>query len=245
MATDPFGAPAHPMALHTVLIPGLLCSPRLYEPMLGAVWQHGGVTVADTRRDDTMAGMARRLLDGAPERFALAGLSMGGYVALEVMRQAPERVRALALLSTSARPDTPEQTAARREQIAMARSGRYDELVQGAFPLVVDASNEQDDELRATLVAMSREVGPEVFCVQQEAVIGRADSRALLGSISCPTLVVHGAGDRLIAPENGAELAAGIADAEHLVLERCGHSPTLERPDAVGPAVGALLDRVG
>ena len=232
------------VALHTVLIPGLLCSPGLYEPVLGAVWQHGGVTVADTRRDDTMTGMAGRLLDGAPERFALAGLSMGGYVALEVMRQAPERVRALALLSTSARPDTPEQTAARREQIAMARSGRYDELVQGAFPLVVDASNEQNDELRATVVAMSREVGAEVFCVQQEAVIGRADSRTLLGSISCPTLVLHGAGDRLIAPEIGAELAAGIADAEHLVLDRCGHTPTLERPDAVGPALGALLDRV-
>lgn len=159
------------------------------------------------------------------------------------MRQAPERVRALALLSTSARPDTPAQTAARREQIALVRGGRFDELVHEVFPLIVDVSNEHDDELRATLSAMSHDVGPEVYCIQQGAIIGRADSRPVLGSISCPTLVVHGAGDRLIAPENGAELAAGIAGAKHLVLDRCGHSPTLERPDAVSPALGALLDR--
>jgi pimeloyl-ACP methyl ester carboxylesterase len=101
---------------HTVLIPGLLCSARQYEPLLPAVWSYGAVTIADNRRDSTLTAMAQRLLAAAPDRFALAGLSMGGYVALEVMRLAPARVTALALISTSARADSPEQVASRREQ---------------------------------------------------------------------------------------------------------------------------------
>ena len=118
--------------VHTILVPGLLCSPRLYAPVLPALWRCGAVTVADTRRDRSIPAIAARLLAEAPERFALAGLSMGGYVALEVVRQAPERVAALALLSTSARPDTPEQTAVRREQLAMVAEGRFDEVVTPA-----------------------------------------------------------------------------------------------------------------
>src|SRR5664279_5759606 len=92
------------LGLHTVFIPGLLCSARLYDPLLPAAWAHGAVTVADTRRDDTIHAMGARLLHDAPERFVLVGLSMGGYVAHEVMRQAPERVSGLALIGPSPRP---------------------------------------------------------------------------------------------------------------------------------------------
>ena len=154
-------------AVHTVLTPGLLCSARLYERVLPAVWEHGAATIADTRRDDTLPGIAARLLAGAPERFALAGLSMGGYVALEVMRQAPERVRALALISTSARPDTPEQSDTRRRQVAMTREGRFDEVVDTVFPIMVAASASEDQELHAVWSAMAHSVGPEAFCTQQ------------------------------------------------------------------------------
>jgi pimeloyl-ACP methyl ester carboxylesterase len=121
--------------LHTALVPGLLCSARLYERVLPAVWTHGAVTIADTRRNDTLGGMAERLLADAPERFALVGLSMGGYVAFEVLRRASERVLAIALVSTTARPDTRAQTTRRHSQMAMAHDGCFGELVETLFPV--------------------------------------------------------------------------------------------------------------
>ncbi|MDA0137816.1 alpha/beta fold hydrolase [Solirubrobacter deserti] len=229
--------------MHTILVPGLLCSPRLYEPVLPAVWGFGAVTIADTRRDDSIAGIAARLLAGAPERFALVGLSMGGYVALEVMRQAPSRVAALALMSTSARSDSPEQTAARREQLGRVEAGRFDEVVDAAFPKMVAESRVDDEALLATSRAMAAEVGPDVYVRQQEAVIARADSRPLLASIACPTTVVHGREDQLIAFKNGEELAAGIPGAVFAPIEGCGHTATLERPAECAAALGALLAR--
>ena len=124
-----------PRPLHTVLVPGLACSARLYEELMPYVWAHGAATLADTRRDHSIGGIAERLLADAPPRFALAGISMGGYVTLEVMRQAPERVRGLALISTSARSDTPEQEASRRQQIDLTHAGKFDDLVEAAFPV--------------------------------------------------------------------------------------------------------------
>src|SRR6266545_391087 len=112
----------------TVLIPGLLTSARLYAEQIPELWRFGPVTIADHTRDDTMAGLARRILAAAPPRFALAGLSMGGYIAFEIMRQAPERVAKLALLDTSALPDTAEQSESRRALIALAESGRFAEV---------------------------------------------------------------------------------------------------------------------
>src|SRR6187402_3054757 len=102
--------------LPTVLIPGLLCTPRLYAEQIPALWRFGPVTITNHTQDDSMAGIARRILAQAPPRFALIGLSMGGYVAFELQRQAPERVAKLALLATTARPDTPEQTEQRKRQ---------------------------------------------------------------------------------------------------------------------------------
>src|SRR5512135_1268766 len=102
-------------SLPVVLVPGLTCTARLYVDQIPTLWQFGSVTVADHRRDDSMANIARRILAAAPPRFALAGLSMGGFIAFEIMRQAPERVTRLALLNTQARPDTPEAGARRRD----------------------------------------------------------------------------------------------------------------------------------
>jgi pimeloyl-ACP methyl ester carboxylesterase len=227
--------------VHTVLVPGLLCSPRLFAPQLPVLWRHGSVAVADTLRDDGLDAIAARLLADAPERFVLAGLSMGGYVALEVLRQAPERVAALALLSTSARPDAPEQTEARRAQIAQTRDGGFAEVVDAAFARVVAPSRSQDAELLAAVRAMAADVGPEAFVRQQEAVARRPDSRPLLASIACPALVVHGSDDLLIDPEHGRELAQGIPGARLELLEGCGHTSSLEAPEAVATALDRLL----
>ena len=227
--------------LPTVLVPGLLCSARLYSEQVPQLWHWGPVMVADHRHDDTMAAIAARCLAHAPPRFALAGLSLGGYIAFEIVRQAAERVVKLALISTSARPDTPEQKDRRRAQIAAARAGRFLEIPELLFPLVVDRSRQDDDALRRGLEQMAVETGPDVFVRHQEAIMSRPDSRPDLAAIRCPTLVIHGAGDELIDPEHGVEIAAGIDGAELVVLDGCGHVPTLERPREVSEALGSLL----
>src|SRR5580693_8611623 len=130
-----FTAMAEPASdpLPVVLIPGLTCTARLYAEQIPALWQFGAVTIADHRRDDSMAAIARRILAAAPPRFALAGLSMGGYIAFEIMRQAPQRVGKLALLDTGARPEVPEQTERRGPAMAKAKSGRLAEVAEEAF----------------------------------------------------------------------------------------------------------------
>lgn len=223
--------------LAVVLVPGLLCTPRLYGEQIPALWQFGPVLVADHTRDDTMAAIARRLLASAPPRFALVGLSMGGYVALEVLRQSPERVAKLALLDTTARPDAPEQTEGRQRQIELARAGRFASIPDLLLPRFVAAARVGDRALEATVRAMAHETGAEAFVRQQTAIMGRADSRPSLAAIRCPTLVLVGAEDTLTPPERAAEMAAAIANARQVVVPACGHLSTLERPQAVTAAL--------
>lgn len=238
------GMATAPTPLHTVLIPGLLCSARLYEQLLPAVWSYGSVTIADNRRDSTVTAMAQRLLAAAPDRFALVGLSMGGYVALEVMRLAPERVTGLALISTSARPDSPEQVASRREQARAVSAGRFGELVDAVYPVLVDAGNIARTDLADFWRTMAHDIGPDAFVTQLAAVMARPDSRPDLSAIRCPTVVIHGTGDRLITPENAVEIADAIPGAQLTLVPDAGHMIAQEQPGAVAAAVGELLDAV-
>jgi pimeloyl-ACP methyl ester carboxylesterase len=231
-----------PVPLPTVLVPGLLCSPRLFAPQIPALWRRGPVTVADHTRDDTMAGVARRILDAAPPRFALAGLSMGGYAALEILRQAPERVDRLALLDTSARPDTPEQSERRRAQMAMAADGRFGEVADLLFPLLVHPAHTGDGALRSVVRAMAEDTGPEAFAREQLAIISRPDSRPGLAGISCPVLVLVGEGDQLTPPDLSREMAAAIPGARLVIVPGAGHASTLERPEAVTGALEEWLE---
>jgi pimeloyl-ACP methyl ester carboxylesterase len=184
-----------------------------------------------------MAAIARRILAHAPPRFALAGLSMGGYIAFEIMRQAPQRVARLALLDTSARPDTPEVSAARRVQMALAAGGHLAEALDALVPRLLHPARHSDAALRAVLSAMAAELGAEVFLRQQQANIGRADSRPTLADIHCPTLVLVGEQDVLTPPERALEMADGIAGARLVTVPECGHLSTLERPDEVTRAL--------
>jgi len=224
-----------------MLVPGLLVTARLYAEQIPALWRLGPETVADHTRDDSMAAIARRILADAPPRFALAGLSMGGYVAFEIVRQAPERVARLALLSTSARLDPPEITERRRRQIALAQEGRFRDVADMQFRLLVHRSRLDDEGLQTLVRLMADETGAEAFVRQQTAIIGRADSRPDLARIACPTLVVVGDGDELIAPENSVEIAGGIPGARLVTIAACGHLSTLERPAQVTAALGEWL----
>lgn len=228
-------------ALPTVLLPGLLTSPRLYAGQLPALWRFGPVTVADNTSAGTVGELASRILAAAPPRFALAGLSMGGYLALEIMRQAPERVAKLALLDTSARPDTPAQTERRRSQIAKTRAGKFDEVVAEQWPLYVSPASLGNQALWAVVRLMAEEAGPDAFIRQQHALIARPDSRPSLAAISCPTLVLVGDSDALTPPELSEEIAAGIPGARLVTIPGSGHLSTLEQPGLVSAALTEWL----
>src|SRR5581483_2638438 len=153
-------------SLPLVLVPGLACSARLYAPQIPQLWRQGPVMVADHTREDSLAAIARRILEQAPPCFALAGLSMGGYVSMEIMRQAPERVARLALLDTTAQPETPQQTERRLGQIALAEQGRYAEALDQLYPSLVHARRLTDAALRGLFELMAGEVGAEAFAWQ-------------------------------------------------------------------------------
>ena len=155
---------------------------------------------------------------------------MGGYVALEVMRVAPERVARLALLDTSARADTPEQTRARRDLIGLARSGLFDEVPRRLLPNIVHPDRIDDLELASAVFGMARAVGPEAFVRQEQAIIARPDRRENLRDIACPALVLCGREDAVTPAYLHEEMADLIPGSRLIMVERCGHLSTLERP---------------
>lgn len=224
------------------LLPGLLCDRTLWQAQIQALDGLADVRVADFTSQDSMSAMADSVLAMMPERFALAGLSMGGCVAFEVMRKAPQRVTRLALLDTNARPDTPEQTERRRGLIALARSGAFKGVTSRLLPLLVHEARLGDAALTETVVAMAAAIGREAFLRQQAALMARPDSRPTLVTIRCPTLVLCGRQDVLTPLEYHTEIAAGIADSRLTVVEDSGHLPTLERPAEVNDALRAWLD---
>jgi pimeloyl-ACP methyl ester carboxylesterase len=220
-----------------LLVPGLVSSPRIFAPVVPALWRFGPVTVANHIRDDSMGAIARRILAEAPQRFALAGHSMGGYIAFEIMRQAPQRVAKLALINTQARPDTPEATARRRSQIARAKSGDYRAVLDELFLGFVHPSRREDATLRQLVHDMGDDVGVEAFVRQQTAVLSRPDSRPTLAWIKCPTLVLTGDEDNTIPNSLSMEMADGIHGAKLVILSNCGHLPQPEQPQATADAL--------
>jgi pimeloyl-ACP methyl ester carboxylesterase len=228
-------------SLAVVLVPGLLCTPHLYADQIPALWRLGPVFVADHTRDSDMATIARRLLADAPPAFALIGLSMGGYVAFEVMRQAPQRVAKLALLDTTARPDTAEQTEARQRQIELARAGRFSAIPDLLLPRFIAAARAGDRALEGVVRTMAHDTGADAFIRQQTAIMGRSDSRPGLGAIRCPTLVLVGEQDALTPPDRAAEITNAIPNARQVVVPECGHLSTLEQPRVVTDTLSAFL----
>jgi pimeloyl-ACP methyl ester carboxylesterase len=226
--------------LPIVLVPGLGCSARLYREQIASLWRFGPVTVADHTRNATMDGIARRILAAAPPRFALAGLSMGGFIALAIMRLAPERVARLALLDTNARADTPERSAEREKFIALAQGGKFAEVNAALTPRYLHPDH-RGESFRKIVEQMAEEVGVEGFVRQQRAIIGRPDSRPMLPAIRCPTLVLVGDADAATPPELSKEMADAIPGATMVVIKNCGHLSTLEQPDAVNAAMADWL----
>lgn len=224
-------------SLPTILIPGLICSPRLFAEQLPVLWRFGPVIVGDHQRDESMDAIAERILRDAPARFALAGLSMGGYVCFALMRKAPERVVKLALLDTAARADRPEQAERRQAQIELAQAGRFAEIPEALWPLLVHPARENDQALKRIVQQMAEETGAEAFVRQQRAIMTRPDSRGDLSRIARPSLILVGDGDQITPVKVAEEMAGLLPNSRLVVVPDCGHLSTLERPEAVNEAL--------
>jgi pimeloyl-ACP methyl ester carboxylesterase len=224
-----------------VLVPGLLCTRALWEPQIAALGDIADMTVADHTRHDSMEAIARSILASAPERFALAGLSMGGYIAYAILRQAPERVTRLALLDTGCRADTDERKEQRLRRNELARREGAGAVQDELMPLLVHEARLADEAFTGLIRQMAVDTGTEALIRQHAALMGRPDSRPFLPSITCPTLVLVGREDALTPVAMAEEIAAGIPGARLEVVERCGHLSTMERPEAVSRALRAWL----
>ena len=233
------GVSATPNAVTPVVFfPGLLCDPRLWAAQVEGLGGKAKTWVADFRRDDSIAGMASRALAEIPfPTFSLAGLSMGGYVAMEVMRQAPQRVERLALLDTQARGETPE---ARDRRVALMKLGEEEgvgEVSNRLMPLFLHASRLDDTRLTGLCRDMAQAVGKAAYLMQQKAIMERADSLESLREVRCPTLVLCGDHDLLTPVDRHEEIAEAIPGAKMVIVPRCGHMTTVEVPGAVNRAL--------
>lgn len=212
-----------------MLVPGLLCSSEIFAAQIPRLWPSGPVTVASTLGGERIEEAAASILRDAPPRFALAGLSMGGYLSFEIMRQAPSRVAKLALIDTSARADTVEQTDARLQALAKARN-RFIPVALLSLASLLHPLRRGDPEILDIMRRMVRAVGLEGFERQQKIAISRPDSRPFLDAINVPTLVVVGDRDPLTPLACSQEIASAIRGATLKVVAECGHLSPIEQP---------------
>jgi pimeloyl-ACP methyl ester carboxylesterase len=229
------------IVIPVVLVPGLLCSSEIFAAQIPALWPSGPVTVASTLEGETIEEAAASILRGAPPRFALAGISMGGYICFEIMRQAPGRVSRLALIDTSARPDTIAQTDARLQALAEART-RFMAVALSSLASLLHPKRRGDADLLDINRRMARAVGLEGYERQLRIAISRPDSRPFLSSIDVPTLVLVGDSDPLTPPACSREIASAVRGAELKVVADCGHLSPIEQP---GEITQALVQWIG
>jgi pimeloyl-ACP methyl ester carboxylesterase len=230
--------------LSVLFVPGMLLDGRMYSGQIAALSPAHSCRVGDISRSDSIERLAQDLLADAPARFALVGLSMGGIVALEVYRQARERITHLALLDTTPNADRPDRSALRLEQIAAVERGELSVLLQSSLkPQYLAASNRQATALLQPILQMGLDLGPAVFRRQSLALRSRRCSRDLLPSIDCPTLVLCGREDLLCPVDVHLEMASLIPRADLTVLSGTGHLSAMEAPEAVTAALKHLLRR--
>ena len=230
-----------------LLLPGLMNDERVWHPLLPALGAERPVRMAPTHVRDSAEASARDAIAAMPPgQFAVAGFSLGGYVALEVCRQAGERIAGLALLDTGARTDAEDTQASRTRMVQAMRSGgaTLDQIAAGFAARVVHASHLGDADLLRLLADMARVVGSDGFAKQQQAAIGRRDNRELLTTLQVPALVLCGREDQVTPLALSEEMAQLLPDASLVIVERAGHMTTLEQPDAVAAAVVDWLSRV-
>jgi pimeloyl-ACP methyl ester carboxylesterase len=229
------------LASPVVLIASQLLNARLWAPQRIALADRFELTVADQASHDTMAAMASAILDAAPDRFSLVGHGMGGFIAFEILRQAPARIARLVLMSTLASADGPAQTARREGYLRLVEAGRFDEVVEERLPLLLSPQRRTDKALVGVARAMAAETGAEAFLRQQRAIMSRPDSRPSLGAITCPTLILFGRQDGIVTLAHQEEMRSAIPGPRLEIVEDCGHLAPLEQPERVSALLSQWL----
>lgn len=225
-----------------VLIPGMMCDARVFGPQIEDLSRDHIVVVAPPVNGDTIRDMAGHILDHLPPRFALAGLSMGGIVAMEIVRRAPDRVSRLALISTTPLPDTPAQAAWREPHIVRASAGRLDEAMAESLSADHMAPGPGREAVMALVYDMAHGLGAGMFVRQSRALQRRPDAQRSLQRLKIPTMVMCGAHDGLTPPKRHETMASLIPGAELVILPDAGHLPTVEVPQQVNIGMRAWLD---
>jgi pimeloyl-ACP methyl ester carboxylesterase len=225
------------MTTPLLLLPGMMCDGRLFGPQISVLSGERDVLVGDIAGAADMATLARNVLSTAPERFALAGLSMGGIVAMEMMAQAPERIERLALLDTNPRAELPEMRARRAPQIAAVRAGGLARVMREELKPNYLAPGPRRGEILDLCMAMALDLGPDAFERQSLALRDRPDRQETLRGVAVPTLVLCGRQDALCPVERHELMHALIPGSRLVIVDGAGHMPTLERPDETTAAM--------
>jgi len=229
-----------------VLLPGLACDAEMWRPQLAVLPAHLRPQVSDVHtRRATIEDMARALLDEHSGELVLCGASMGSIVAMEVVRQAPGRIRGMALLGTNARAETDDMRQLREMAITLFESGRAAEVLRANLPLAFHASRATDTRLTNAYMDFVLRAGAAQLVRQNRAIMARPDARRHLPSVTCPVLVLCGDADQLTPPENAREVAALVPQARLVMVPECGHMLTMERPEVVNPTLLAWLQELG
>jgi pimeloyl-ACP methyl ester carboxylesterase len=224
-----------------VFLPGLNCTGDLFRPQINALSPFAACVVADHGTADNLQDIAANILKMMPERFALVGLSMGGYIAYEILRQQPERVTKLVLMDTRASEDSSEDRERRLKTIEFAANGQFEHLHSILWPRLVHKDRQADSALEAIVKTMMADTGPEKFILQQTAVMNRPDYRAVLPHIAIKTLVIVGADDVITPPQDAKMLCASIPASSYVEIPQCGHLSSLEKPDDVSVLLREFL----
>lgn len=220
-----------------VMLPGMMCDARLFQPQIEALSAHLPVTVAPLLWGERIEAIAAHILTMLPDRFALAGLSMGGIIAMEIMRRAPQRVSRLCLMATTPLAETPAQAAEREPLIIGARTGRLAEMLEKALPAECLAPAPARPAILETVRQMGLTFGSDVFVAQSRALQRRMDQQAAARRCHVPALVLCGEYDRLTPVKRHQLLADLIPHARLEVIAGAGHLPSLEQPEAVTRAL--------
>ena len=216
-----------------VLIPSQLCTHLAWQPQLDTFSNEFQISVADHRDHPTISAIAKSILDKRPGSFALAAHGMGGFIAMEIMRQAPQRVTKLALFDTLASADTPAQTERRNGYAQLVRDGLFDQVIEERIPILFSESSRRNRHLLEVARDMARATGAEGFLNQQAAIMGRIDSSQSLTDIKCPTLLAIGREDAITSLADAEMIAAHIPQARLEIVENSGHLIMLEQPERV------------
>lgn len=232
------------MKTPVVFLPALLCNAGLFIHQIKTMESECDFYVPDLGLDENVSDAAARVLKRAPERFVLGGISMGGYVALEIMRQAPERVRGLILADTNAHADPEAAREKRLKAIETARAKGIEPLIKPTLLDIIAPEHRSNDVTRHILERMAELTGVDKYVNEQKTIMSRPDSTASIGKIDCPVLVVGGEKDALSPPDALDAMTRLIPRAAHVVIKNAAHLPPLENPAAFTAALRAFIEKI-